>query len=263
VTAPIAPPSLTLHGTLERLHTLRLPGMATAFSEQLQSSAAAELPFEERLALLLEREMTYRDDRRLQRLLQEARLALPAAAAEDIDFRAPRGLDRSVVLRLVSAEWVRHHQVALIVGPTGAGKSYLACALGQAACRHGFTTRYFRLGRLLHALALARADGSYPKMLIKLAKTDLLILDDWGLAPLGDPERRDLLEVLEDRYRKRATLVTSQLPVEHWHEYIGNATLADAILDRLVHGAHVITAKGGSMRKRLAAAETSTPNRPS
>lgn len=237
--------------------------MAASFSEQLHTSAAADLPFEERFALLLEREITHREDRRLQRLLQEARLALPAAAAEDIDFRASRGLDRSVVLRLVSADWVRHHQVTLIVGPTGVGKSYLACALGQAACRHGFTTRYFRLGRLLHALALARADGSYPKVLIKLAKTDLILIDDWGLAPLSDSERRDLLEVLEDRYRKRATLITSQLPVEHWHEYIGNATLADAIMDRLVHGAHVLTLKGGSMRKRLAAAEASTSNRPS
>ena len=251
-TSPIA------HGTLERLHALRLPGMAAAFSEQLQTRAAAELPFEERLGLLLERELTHRDDRRLQRLLQEARLALPAAAAEDIDFRAPRGLDRSVVARLVGADWVRHHQVVLIVGPTGVGKSFLACALGQAACRQGFTTRYFRLGRLLHALALARADGSYSKMLIKLAKTDVVLIDDWGLAPLSDPERRDLLEVLEDRYRKRATLVTSQLPVEHWYEYIGNATLADAILDRLVHGAHTLTLKGGSMRKRLAAADAST-----
>jgi len=252
---------MTSHATAERLHALRLPGMAAAFSEQLHTSAAIDLPFEERLALLIEREVTQREDRRLQRLLQEARLTLPAAP-EDIDFRAPRGLDRSVLLRLGSADWVRHHQVVLLLGPTGVGKSFLACALGQAACRHGFTTRYFRLGRLLNGLALARADGSYPKLLLKLAKTDLLILDDWGLAPLSDPERRDLLEILEDRYRKRATLVTSQLPVEHWHEYIGNPTLADAILDRLVHGAHIITLKGGSMRKRLAAAEksSSSPN---
>lgn len=250
---------MTYHGTLERLHALRLPGMAAAFGEQLNSSAAAELPFDERLALLLEREVTYRDNRRLQRLLKEARLALPAAAPEDIDFRAPRGLDRSVLLRLGSADWVRQRQVVLILGPTGVGKSYLGCALGQVACRHGLTTRYFRLGRLLHALSLARADGSYPKTLIKLARTDLLILDDWGLAPLSDSERHDLLELLEDRYQKRATLVTSQLPLEHWHEYIGNPTLADAILDRLVHGAHILTLKGGSMRKRMAAGEVSTP----
>ena len=170
---------MTSYTTVERLHALRLPGMAAAFGEQLQTSAAVDLPFEERLALLLEREVTYREDRRLQRLLQDARLALAAAAAEDIDWRAPRGLDRSVLVRLISAEWVRQHQVVLLVGATGVGKSYLACALGHAACRHGLTTRYFRLGRLLHALALARADGSYPKLLLKLAKTDLVILDLW------------------------------------------------------------------------------------
>lgn len=247
--------TMMIHPTLDRLHELRLQGMASALQEQLQGSAASDLPFEERLALLLEREITSRDNRRLQRLLQEARLRIPGAAPEDIDFRSARGLDRSVLLRLASADWVRRQQVVLIVGPTGAGKSYLACALGHAACRNGLTTRYFRLGRLLGDLALARADGSYTKLLAKLAKAELLILDDWGLAPLGDSERRDLLEIVEDRYRAKATLITSQLPMEHWHEYIGNATLADAILDRLVHGAHKLTLKGGSMRKRLAGAE--------
>lgn len=248
-----------IHPTLDRLHELRLPGMAAALEEQLQGSAATDLAFEERLALLLEREITYRDDRRLQRLLQQARLRLPTAAPEDIDFRSPRGLDRSVLLRLGSADWVRHHQVVLIVGPTGVGKSYLACALGQAACRNGLTTRYFRLGRLLSELALARADGSYAKLLAKLARAELLILDDWGLAPLADAERRDLLEILEDRYRSKATLVTSQLPLEHWHDYIGSPTLADAILDRLVHGAHKITLKGDSMRKRQAKTQIDPP----
>lgn len=247
---------MMIHPTLERLHELRLRGMAAALEEQLHSSVACELSFEERLALLLEREITWRDDRRLQRLLREARLRLPSAAPEDIDFRTPRGLDRSVLLRLASADWVRQHQVTLVVGPTGVGKSYLACALGHAACRHGFSTRYFRLGRLLGDLALAHADGSYAKLLAKLARTDLLILDDWGLAPLADAERRDLLEILEDRYRARATLITSQLPVEHWHDYIASPTLADAILDRLVHGAHKVVLKGGSMRKRLAATQS-------
>lgn len=250
---------MMIHPTLGQLHQLRLRGMAAALEEQLHGTSADELSFEERLALLLERELTWRDDRRLQRLLQQARLRIPGAAPEDIDFRSTRGLDRSVLLRLGSADWVRHHQVVLIVGPTGVGKSYLACALGQAACRNGLSTRYFRLGRLLGDLALARADGSYAKLLEKLAKAELLILDDWGLAPLADPERRDLLEILEDRYRSRATLITSQLPIEHWHEYIGNPTLADAILDRLVHGAHKITLKGGSMRKRLAASESDPP----
>jgi DNA replication protein DnaC len=250
---------MMIHPTLERLHELRLSGMAAALEEQLQSSAASELSFEERLALLLEREISFRDNRRLQRLLQEARLRLPSASLEDIDFRSARGLDRSVLLRLSSADWIRQHQVVLLVGPTGVGKSYLACALGQSACRNGLSTRYFRLGRLLGDLALARADGSYAKLLAKLAKAELLILDDWGLAPLGDAERRDLLEILEDRHRSKATLVTSQLPIEHWHDYIGNPTLADAILDRLVHGAHKITLKGGSMRKRLADRESEPP----
>ena len=249
---------MLIQQTLEQLHGLRLVGMAAALEEQLASSAARELAFEDRLALLVERERTCRDDRRLTRLLQEAKLRLPACV-EDLDFRTPRGLDRSVVLRLASADWVRAHQVVLIVGPTGAGKTYLSCALGQAACRQGLSTRYFRLSRLLGDLALSRADGSYPKLLGKLGKTDLLILDDWGLAPLADAERRDLLEVLEDRYGRRSTLVTSQLPLEHWHEYIGSPTLADAILDRLLHGAHKLILKGGSMRK-LKAAETASPS---
>lgn len=249
---------MLIQQTLEQLHALRLVGMATALEEQLASAVARELGFEDRLALLVERERTCRDDRRLQRLLQEAKLRL-AACVEDLDFRSSRGLDRGVVLRLASADWVRAHQVVLIVGPTGAGKTYLSCALGQAACRHGLSTRYYRLSRLLGDLALARADGSYPKLLGKLSKTDLLILDDWGLAPLSDPERRDLLDVLEDRYGQRATLVTSQLPLEHWHDYLGNPTLADAILDRLLHGAHKMILKGGSMRKLKAAPSEITP----
>jgi DNA replication protein DnaC len=244
--------------TIEQLHELRLRGMAAALEDQLTHTLADDLTFEDRLALLVERELTWRDDRRLQRLLQEAKLRL-AACVEDLDFRTPRGLERSVVLRLATAEWVRHHQVVLITGPTGAGKTYLGCALGQAACRAGYSVRYFRLSRLLGDLALARADGSYAKLLAKLGKTELLILDDWGLAPLSDVERRDLLEVLEDRYGRRATLVTSQLPLEHWHDYIGSPTLADAILDRLLHGAHKLILKGGSMRKLQAAGETPAP----
>lgn len=239
---------MLLQHTIERLHELRLRGMAGALEEQLASSAAAELSFEDRLGLLVERESTWRDDRRLQRLLQEARFRVEGSI-EDLNFRAARGLDRSVVLRLGTCDWVRQHQVVLIVGPTGVGKTYLACALGQAACRRGLSARYFRLSRLLGELSLARADGSYAKLLGKLAKTELLILDDWGLVPLTDTERRDLLEILEDRYGQRATVVTSQLPVEHWHEYLASPTLADAILDRLVHGAHKLIMKGGSMRK--------------
>lgn len=242
---------MLIQQTVERLHELRLRGMAAALQEQLTSSAVQELDFEDRLTLLVERELTCRDDRRLQRRLQEARLRLDAAV-EDVNFRAARGLDRSVLMRLATAEWVKAHQVVLIVGPTGVGKTYVACALGQAACRRGLSVRYFRMGRLLGDLALARADGSYAKLLGKLARTDLLVLDDWGLAPLADTERRDLLEILEDRYGRRATLVTSQVPLDHWHDYIGSPTLADAILDRLVHGAHKLILKGGSMRKLAA-----------
>lgn len=236
--------------TIERLHALRLTGMAAALNEQQGQPDVNTLSFEDRLTLLVEREVTARADRRLTRLLQLAKLRLPAAVIEDLDFRSTRGLDRSLLLRLASCEWIRHHQTVLIVGATGTGKTYLACALGQSACRHGLTVRYVRLPRLLHDLGLARADGSYGKLLATLAKTELLLVDDWGLAPLADRERRDLLEVLEDRSGCRATLVTSQLPFDHWHECVGDPTFGDAILDRLVHQAHRLTLKGPSMRRQ-------------
>jgi DNA replication protein DnaC len=240
---------MLIQQTLERLQELRLPGMAQALEEQLRMPDLGGLAFEDRLALLLEREITHREDRRLARHLQLARFALPAAV-EDLDFKSPRGLDRSLVLRLAGGQWIRDQQSVLISGATGTGKSYLACALGHSACRNGFSTRYFRFSRLLGELALARADGSYVKLLDRLARTPLLILDDFGLAPLTDPERRDLLELLEDRYGKRATLITSQLPFDHWHVVVADATFADAILDRLVHNAHHITLKGASMRRK-------------
>ncbi len=166
-----------------------------------------------------------------------------------MDLRASRGLDRSVLLRLASCDWIRQHQVVLITGATGTGKTFVACALAQAACRHGLSARYFRVGRLLEELALARADGSRPRLLDRLQKTRLLVLDDFGLVPLSEVERRDLLEVIEDRTGRQATLVTSQLPLEHWHEAVGDATFADAILDRLVHHAHRIPLEGASMRR--------------
>lgn len=234
--------------TLERLHELRLPGMARAFEEQMQRSDLEDLSFEDRLSLLLEREITFREDRRLARLLQVARLRL-SAAVEDLDFRSARGLDRSLILRLGACQWIRDHETILVSGATGTGKSYLACALAHSACRNGFSTRYFRFSRLLGELALARADGSYAKLLDRLAKAQLLVLDDFGLATLSDSERRDLLEVMEDRYGRRATLLTSQLPFEHWHAVMGDATFADAILDRIVHTSHKIILKGPSMRK--------------
>lgn len=251
---------MLIQQTIACLHELRLTGMAAALEEQRTRPDVTELSFEDRLALLVEREATCREDRRLTRLLQLAKLREPACV-EDLDFRSPRGLDRSVVLRLAGCDWIREHEVVLVAGATGTGKSYLACALGHAACRHGLSVRYYRFSRLLGDLAIARGDGSYTKLLEKLSRTELLVLDDFGLAPLSDAERRDLLEVLEDRYGRRATLMTSQLPLDHWHEVIGNATFGDAILDRLVHHAHRLTLKGVSMRSRKAA-PASTPAAP-
>lgn len=244
--------------TTDLLHRLKLPAMADALDEQRRTPDVVSLDFEDRLALLLEREHLARENRRLTRLLQLARLRHPAAI-EDVNFRVKRGLDKSQLLRLASAEWIQQHGVLLMTGPTGTGKSWLACALGHSACRHGYTVRYLRLPRLLPELVIARSDGTYGKLLAQFGKADLLILDDWGLAPIGDRERRDLLELIEDRTGRRATLLTSQVPVEHWHECVGDATFGDAILDRLVHHAHRITLTGGSLRKLSATNAEASP----
>ncbi len=240
---------MLLEPTLARLRELRLAGMAEALEEQQAVPDILGLSFEDRLGLLVDRELTLRKDRRQTQLLRRAKLRLQASI-EDLDFRSPRGLDRSVILRLASCDWIRRHQVVLISGATGTGKTYLACALAQAACRQGLSSRYFRLPRLVEELALARADGSYPKLMDRLHKTELVVLDDYGLTPLSHNERRDLLEVIEDRTGRKATLVTSQLPFEHWHDVVGDATFADAILDGLVHHAHRIKLKGASMRRK-------------
>jgi len=234
--------------TLQQLRQMRLHGMADALEEQRTMTSAQALDFEERLALLVEREVTSRDNRRMERLLKQAKLRLPASV-EDLDFRASRGLDRSLLLRLAGCDWIWVCHNLLITGPTGTGKSWIACALGQAACRQGLSVRYFRISRLLDNLMFAHADGSYGRFLQQLARSQLLILDDWGMAGLKDQERRDLLEILDDRYGRAATLVTSQLPIDHWHEIVGDPTIADAILDRLIHNAYRIPLKGGSMRK--------------
>ena len=246
---------MLLHPTLEKLHALRLSGMVRALEEQMRMPEACQLSFEERLGLLVDREATERENRKLALRLGKAHLR-QQAALEDLDFRTPRGLDRSLILSLASCQWVRNRQNCLITGPTGVGKTYLACALAQKACREGLSAHYARLTRLLDDLDIARADGTYRRRLMTLARFDLLVLDDWGLAPLSDAGRRDLLEILDDRYDRRATLVASQLPVENWHQALGDPTLADAILDRLIHNAHRIPLHGDSMRKQLAASPT-------
>jgi len=238
------------HPTLDKLQALKFTGMASALAEQMQMPDIEELAFEERLGLLVDRESTERENRRLTSRLRRAKLK-HSAAIEDIDYRHPRGLDKSLIQSLAACQWVREHLNILITGPTGVGKSWLACALAHKACREGYTVLYLRLPRLLEMI-IAKGDGRYPKLLATLAKTEVLILDDWGLAKLTAENRRDLLEILEDRHCVRSTLATSQLPIEKWHDIIGDPTLADAILDRLVHNAYKINLKGGSMRKRKA-----------
>jgi DNA replication protein DnaC len=239
------------HPTVEKLQALQLTGMLKAFSEQMTMPEVADLRFEERLGLLVDREMPVRHARHLQTRLRQAKLRL-SAVLEDIDYRHPRGLDKALMLTLASCQWVKDRRNILITGPTGIGKTWLACALAQTACRQGYSALYLRLPRLLQDLPIAKGNGRYGKLMASLAKTDVLILDDWELAQLHDVHRRDLLEFLEDRHDPRSTLVTSQFPVDHGHEAIGNPTLADAILDRLVHNAYKITLKGESMRKQRA-----------
>jgi len=221
--------------------------MATAFDQQRSASQYAELGFDDRFGLLVDTEWTAREQRKLTQRLRNAKLRYPASL-EDIDFTTPRGLQREVILSLGTGGWIRDHHNLLITGPTGIGKSWLASAFVQSACRHGFTATYVRAPRLLHELAVSRGDGSYARLLAKLAKLDLLAIDDWLLAPLTDGERRDLLEVIEDRSERAATLVASQLPPTAWHAAIGEPSVADAICDRLIHHAHRLTLKGPTMR---------------
>jgi len=235
--------------TVEKLHTLKLTGMAKALDEQRALPEIEDLDFDERLGLLVDRELTERENRRLGTRLKKAKLR-HACCLEALDFRTPRGLDKALILSLAACAWITKGINLLITGPTGVGKSYLACALGHKACLEGHSVLYLRLPRLFEELRLARADGSYGKQMMNYAKTSLLILDDWGLTPISDGQRRDLLELLEDRHGLRSTLVTSQLPVTLWHAYLGDPTLADAILDRLVHNAYKINLKGESMRKQ-------------
>lgn len=235
--------------TIEKLHALRLRGMAEAFRAQ-QQQPPSDLSFEERFAMLVDHQWTWRQNRALDRRLRNAKLG-GQACVEDIDWRATRGLDRAALRGLwVDSEWVRRHQNVFLLGPTGIGKSFLAAALAQKACRDGFTALYTRAPQLFRDLALARADGSLRALLARWSRIDVLVVDDWAMAPLTESERRDFLEVCEDRYQLRSTILTSQLPVAQWHTQIGDPTAADSILDRLVHNAHRIEMQGESMRKR-------------
>lgn len=242
--------------TIEKLYALRLAAMAEAFSAQQRDADTLKMDFDERFAMLVDIEHLARENRRLARLLKQAGLRISDACVEDVSTSAARGLDKATYRRLVSLDWLLEHLNVLITGATGVGKSYLACALGQLACRRGNKVLYRRVPRLFDELALAKADGTYPRALAKLRKFDLLILDDLGMGQLREAQRHDLLEVLEDRYDARSTIVTSQLPFAKWHEWVGDPTIADAILDRLVHNAYKLELKGPSRRKERANTNT-------
>jgi DNA replication protein DnaC len=233
---------------LDKLAQLRLSAFRTAFEEQLHNPQYADLSFEDRLGLLVDHECAHRDNNRLQRRLKAARLSLPATI-EDLDLTPARGLDRRLVFQLAQGEWVHQHLNILVLGPTGVGKTFLACALAHAACRHNFNVRYERTSRLLQQSALAHADGSYPKLLDAFARIQVLVLDDWLRDPLTRPQSQDLLEILDDRYGRSSTLVATQVPVAEWHARFPDPTVADAILDRLVHNAYRLTLNGESRRK--------------
>ena len=247
---------MLIHPTVERLRALGLTAMAEAFIELQNAADAAELTREDWLGLLVDREATSRENKRLARRLREARLR-QAAVVEDVNLHAPRGLDRALFHKLTTCEWIRDHHHLVVVGPTGIGKSWLACALGHKACHEGFSVLYKRATRLFSDLTQARGEGRMPRLLTALERTRLLIIDDWGPEPLNTEQRRDLLEIVDDRCDRGSLLITSQVPVSRWHEVIGDPTLADAILDHIVHRAHRIELKGPSLRRRLVAAESS------
>ena len=240
---------MLIHPMLDKLQILRFFGMLSALEEQMKMPDIEKLSFDERFGLLIDREMIDRQNRRFKTRLRKAKLR-QNACLEDIDFRHPRDLDKSLMLQLASGQWIKEANNLLIIGPTGVGKTYLACALAHKACQLDYSALYFRLPRLLQQLDIAKGDGRYGKLLKSFAKTNLLVIDDWGLKKLIKEQSHDLLEIFEDRHCLKSMLITSQLPVDHWHEIIGNPTLADAILDRLVHNSYRINLKGESMRKK-------------
>ena len=237
------------HQTVEKLQTMKLYGMAEAFHSQLETTDAGQLSFEERFALLVDQQWLWKENRALARRLRFAHLK-ERGVIEDIDYQHPRGLDRKLMRTLANSEWVRQHQNVLLFGPTGIGKSWLGCALAQKACRDGFSVLHRRTSELFRELAVAHADGTIGRLLLRLSRVDVLLLDDFAMAPLKDTERRDFLEICDDRYQRRSLILTSQMPLAHWHEQIGDPTVADSILDRLVHNAHRIELRGDSMRKK-------------
>jgi DNA replication protein DnaC len=241
--------------TIDKLQTMRLDALAAAWQEQQKQPEVIRLGFDERFAMLIDAEWLYRENKRLARCLKEAKLRLSLACVEDIDYPVKRELDRAIIRQLTSCRWVDEHQNVVITGATGTGKTFIACALAQQACRKGHRAIYRRASRLTDELTLARADGSYGRVLGRLARVDVLVIDDWGHAPMRDQERRDLVEVLDDRHGFRSTIMTSQLPVAKWHDHIGDPTNADAICDRVLHNAHRLVLKGPSRRKKEGATE--------
>jgi DNA replication protein DnaC len=237
--------------TIEKLHTMKLHGMADAFRAQLETTESHQLGFEERFALLVDHQWLWKENRALGRRLRSAKLKERSAIIEDVDYQHPRCLDRKLLRTLASSEWVRQKLNIVFLGPTGIGKSWLACALAQKACRDGFSVLHKKTSELFRELAVAHADGSIGRMLVRLAQIDVLLLDDFAMAPLKDSERRDFLEVCDDRYQRRSMILTSQMPVAHWHEQIGDPTIADSILDRFLHNAYRLELNGESIRKKL------------
>jgi DNA replication protein DnaC len=235
--------------TIEKLQTMKLYGMADAFREQFERTDLSQLSFEERFGLLVDCQWTWKENRALTRRLQLAKFK-ERGVIEDIDYQHPRGLDRRLVRTLSSSDWVRQHQNVLLIGPTGIGKTWLGCALAHKACRDGFSAIHKRMAELFRDLAMARADGSIGLLLGRLARTDVLLLDDFAMAPMKDTERRDFLEICDDRYQRRSMILSSQMPVAHWHEQIGDPSIADSIMDRLIHNAHRLELSGESIRKK-------------